>query len=239
MLNSVAKRPSRPTTLLFCLALLLGCPADSTTPPPEPAEPTTAAATPEPSTPPAEPDPRGHFTLVPDQLTSYVVVSIETADGPVEGRVTKVFGGVYLVEGQLHGADGTLNADLSSIETNNETLNAAIREILFPGAGASAIAEISEIVLEPLVLEVGGTTTGTAKMNLGMPRGPHALTLALKVERPDAETWVVTTDPFSIELKPETYSAESPEFIEAAGFASFPTTVSLQAEIVLKARRAD
>jgi hypothetical protein len=86
-----------------------------------------------------------------------------------------------------------------------------------------------------VALKVGGTTAGTAKVDVGLPRGPHAATVALKVERPDAESWVVTVDPFSIELDAAKYAP----FIEAAGFASFPTTVSLQASITLKARPAD
>ena len=193
----------RSLVLALAVPALVAC--GGSTPAPE--------ATPEASEPVSEATPEAPaaeevkpFSVVLDAATSTVEwKSIKNGDAPVNGKLTKPTGGLWLTAADLSATRGDLQFDLSGVDSGLELRDQRIAEVFF-GATAdnSATGQVSLTKLTPeaATLEPGGSTPATADLTVKAKDAEATVQAKVTVTRTDANTWtVVSAEDATVSIK--------------------------------------
>jgi len=190
------------------------------------------------------PGPSGHFTLVTDEHDSKVTwTAIKNGDAKVVGDFTRITGGLFLDPSDLSGVDGSLEAHLGSINSENPVRDANISELLFGVIGGKVSVgsvQIKKVTPEKKVLQAGDSTGATVAYNLGLPSGAVSGEAAVTISRPEADRWLITSSkPISVSLKGLSMSEESEALRERCAHQSISDRVELSLSLVFVPRRTD
>jgi hypothetical protein len=137
----------------------------------------------------SQPEPKSPFDLIPE-LAGTMVDWRAVVDGkPHKGTLTRVSGGLMLNRGSLHGASGTLTANLRYIFTGKPMWDMYVSELFFGVVDPKfqdAIVTVQQVHLGPHGPD--GNRRGHVEIDLKFPRGSGAFTIPI-VATPTAAGW--------------------------------------------------
>ena len=180
----------------------------------------------------------GNFHLVTDQDRSKITWTARAGGAKYRGQVSLVFGGLYLEEGDLDGASGSISGNLRYIETGKPMWDREISEAFFesiePGK-ESADGVVEHIRLEPAV-GPGAPRRGEVSVNIAFARG--ALHARLPIEAVQtAETWQIRSlEPCSLDLDALGYGERLQPLAAALGVDEISPLLTFDFEVHLHPR---
>jgi hypothetical protein len=216
--------------------VLAACPEDERAAPAEAQPPAETQPAPAATAVPQPIPGAGSFALVTDQDRSKLTATA-TADGQqVRGEVTLIVGGLYLVDGDLDGATGSISGNLRYIETGRPMWDQYLSESFFEALQPEremAHAGVDRIRL-PAAADRSAPRRGEAMVTLGLARGSQKFVVPIEVSRSGQAWRLRSLEPSALDLGTLGYGERLGPMAQALGLGEIASALLIDFDLYLE-----
>ena len=222
------------------LSFLLACggsdPAPAPAPAPDPVDPVVGAAT-ETTTPEATPAaPATPPIALNAEGSSISFVARKNDEADVAGTFTKLSGSATIPNGDLMQARGSIEFTLfGGVDTKDPARDLNIANAFFEAfdaSGPKGTVSLNNMEVEPSTLEVGGTATGNAFVDVGAGLSMTGLALPVSVTRTESGYTVTVTEPTPVSIEKLGMNDRKAKMMELCQHKSVDDAVKVSATLV-------